>query len=46
MLCRAGVGFQTRQRYLFGWFSMKLKLVGNDSAGVVTAYYVRACVRA
>jgi hypothetical protein len=21
---------------------MKLKLVGNDSAGVVTAYYVRA----
>lgn len=38
---RAGVGFQTKQRYLFGWFSMKLKLVGNDSAGVVTAYYVR-----
>jgi hypothetical protein len=38
----AGVGFQTKQRYLFGWFSMKLKLVGNDSAGVVTAYYVRA----
>jgi hypothetical protein len=37
----AGVGFQTKQRYLFGWFSMKLKLVGNDSAGVVTAYYVR-----
>lgn len=39
----AGVGFQTKQRYLFGWFSMKLKLVGNDSAGVVTAYYVRRC---
>jgi xyloglucan:xyloglucosyl transferase len=38
----AGVGFQTKQRYLFGWFSMKLKLVGNDSAGVVTAYYVRS----
>ncbi|KAL5659085.1 hypothetical protein ACJX0J_032248, partial [Zea mays] len=34
------VGFQTKQRYLFGWFSMKLKLVGNDSAGVVTAYYM------
>ncbi|EMS49430.1 putative xyloglucan endotransglucosylase/hydrolase protein 8 [Triticum urartu] len=37
---KTGVGFQTKQKYLFGWFSMKLKLVGNDSAGVVTAYYV------
>ncbi|RCV13334.1 hypothetical protein SETIT_2G337900v2 [Setaria italica] len=37
---KTGVGFQTKQRYLFGWFSMKLKLVGNDSAGVVTAYYM------
>lgn len=35
-----GCGFQTRQRYRFGWFSMKLRLVGGDSAGVVTAYYV------
>ncbi|XP_051215607.1 probable xyloglucan endotransglucosylase/hydrolase protein 8 [Lolium perenne] len=37
---KTGVGFQTKQKYLFGWFSMKLKLVGNDSAGVVTAYYM------
>ncbi|KAJ6816201.1 putative xyloglucan endotransglucosylase/hydrolase protein 8 isoform X1 [Iris pallida] len=35
-----GCGFQTKQRYRFGWFSMKLKMVGGDSAGVVTAYYM------
>ncbi|KAG1368267.1 Xyloglucan endotransglucosylase/hydrolase [Cocos nucifera] len=35
-----GCGFQTRRRYRFGWFSMKLKLVAGDSAGVVTAYYM------
>lgn len=38
--CLIGCGFQTKQRYRFGWFSMKLKLVAGDSAGVVTAYYV------
>ncbi|KAL8461361.1 hypothetical protein ACS0TY_032731 [Phlomoides rotata] len=30
----------TKQSYRFGWFSMKLKLVGGDSAGVVTAFYM------
>ncbi|XP_028787522.1 probable xyloglucan endotransglucosylase/hydrolase protein 8 [Neltuma alba] len=35
-----GCGFQTKQRYRFGWFSLKMKLVGGDSAGVVTAFYM------
>uniref|UniRef100_A0A7N0UF54 GH16 domain-containing protein n=1 Tax=Kalanchoe fedtschenkoi TaxID=63787 RepID=A0A7N0UF54_KALFE len=35
-----GCGIQTRQRYRFGWFSMRLKVVAGDSAGVVTAYYM------
>ena len=37
-----GTGFQTRGSYLFGHFSMHIKLVGGDSAGTVTAFYVRA----
>nr|GMC90958.1 probable xyloglucan endotransglucosylase/hydrolase protein 8 [Ipomoea batatas]GMD31261.1 probable xyloglucan endotransglucosylase/hydrolase protein 8 [Ipomoea batatas]GMD86330.1 probable xyloglucan endotransglucosylase/hydrolase protein 8 [Ipomoea batatas]GME20576.1 probable xyloglucan endotransglucosylase/hydrolase protein 8 [Ipomoea batatas] len=37
---KAGCGFTTKQKYRFGWFSMKLKLVGGDSAGVVTAFYM------
>lgn len=35
-----GTGFQSKGSYLFGHFSMHMKMVGGDSAGTVTAFYV------
>ena len=37
----AGTGFQSKGTYLFGHFSMQIKMVPSDSAGIVTAFYVR-----
>ncbi|XP_047965399.1 xyloglucan endotransglucosylase protein 2-like [Salvia hispanica] len=37
---QTGTGFQSKGSYLFGHFSMHLKLVGGDSAGTVTAFYL------
>ncbi|KAI3980075.1 hypothetical protein MKX01_042729 [Papaver californicum] len=36
----SGTGFQSRDSYLFGHFSMRIRMVGGDSAGVVTAFYL------
>uniref|UniRef100_A0A7N0VCW1 Xyloglucan endotransglucosylase/hydrolase n=1 Tax=Kalanchoe fedtschenkoi TaxID=63787 RepID=A0A7N0VCW1_KALFE len=35
-----GTGFQSKGSYLFGHFSMRIKMVAGDSAGTVTAYYL------
>ncbi|KAK9139376.1 hypothetical protein Scep_009057 [Stephania cephalantha] len=36
----SGTGFQSRDAYLFGHFSMRIKTVPDDSAGIVIAFYL------
>lgn len=37
----SGSGFQSKKEYLFGKIDTQAKLVSGNSAGTVTAYYVR-----
>lgn len=37
-----GSGFESKSHYGSGFFQMRIKLPPRDSAGVVTAFYVRS----
>lgn len=41
LLMLSGAGFASKSKYLYGKATAEIKLVEGDSAGTVTAFYVR-----
>lgn len=37
----SGCGYESKKKYLFGEATVQIKLVEGDSAGIVTAFYVK-----